>query len=265
MRFASIEQPPTFGGSVKSFDATHARQVPGVIDVVQVPAGIAVVASNSYAAFTGRQALHIVWNPGPHAQLDTDELAKEGVALATSRRGAKVAVHHGDVTTAAGRTLEAIYQTPFLAHAAMEPINATASVTDTGVEVWAPTQAQPLGQAAAAKIAGVPVDKVILHTTYLGGGFGRRLMNDYVEQAVMVSKAIKALVQVIWTRPDDTQHDFYRPMSTNALRGVLDASGNLIALDHLAVAESCLRSLLPEAVKDGIDAAQLDGIINSIY
>jgi isoquinoline 1-oxidoreductase beta subunit len=265
MRFASIEQPPTFGGSVKSFDATHARQVPGVVDVVQVPAGIAVVASNSYAAFTGRQALHIVWNPGPNAQLDTDELAKEGVALATSRRGAKVAVHHGDVTTATGRTLEAIYQTPFLAHAAMEPINATASVTDTGVEVWAPTQAQTLGQAAAAKIAGVPVDKVILHTTYLGGGFGRRLMNDYVEQAVMVSKAIKAPVQVIWTRPDDTQHDFYRPMSTNALRGVLDASGNLIALDHLAVAESCLRSLLPEAVKDGIDAAQLDGIINSIY
>jgi isoquinoline 1-oxidoreductase subunit beta len=265
MRFASIEQPPTFGGSVKSFEATHARQVPGVIDVVQVPAGIAVVASNSHAAFTGRQALHVVWNPGPNAHLDSDKLAEQGITLATSRHGAKVAVHHGDVTAATGRTLEAIYQTPYLAHAAMEPISATASVTDTGVEVWAPTQAQTLAQAAAARIAGVPVDKVILHTTYIGGAFGRRLMNDYVEQAVMVSKAIKAPVQVIWTRPDDTKHDFYRPMSTNALRGVLDASGNLIALDHLAVAESCLRSLLPERVKDGIDPAQLNSIRDSIY
>jgi isoquinoline 1-oxidoreductase beta subunit len=265
MRFASIEPPPTFGGSVKSFDATAARKVPGVSDVVQVPAGIAVVASNSHAAFTGRQALHIVWNPGPNAHLDTDALAAQGVALATSRKGTKIAVNHGNVTAVSGRTLEAVYQTPYLAHSPMEPMNATASVTDDGVEVWAPTQAQTFGQAAAAKIAGVPVEKVVLHTTFLGGGFGRRLMNDYVEQAVMVSKAIKAPVQVIWTREDDTKHDFFRPMSTNALRGVLDAAGNLIGLDHTAVAESCIRGLIPQAVKNGIDAAQMDGIINSVY
>jgi isoquinoline 1-oxidoreductase subunit beta len=265
MHFASVEQPPTFGGSVKSFDATRARQVPGVLDVVQVPAGIAVVASNSWAAFSGRKALHIDWNPGPNAQLDTDTLAAQGIELATSRRGTKVAVHNGDVTAVVGRTLEAIYQTPYLAHSPMEPMNATASVTDAGVEVWAPTQAQTLGQAVAAKIAGVPVDKVVLHTTYLGGGFGRRSTNDFIEHAVSVSKAIKAPVQVIWTREDDTKHDFFRPMSTNALRGVLDAGGNLVALDHIAVAESCLRSLFPPAVQDGIDPAQLDGIINSIY
>lgn len=265
MHFASVEQPPTFGGSVKSFDATRARQVPGVIDVVQVPAGIAVVASNSWAAFSGRKALHIDWNPGPNAHLDTDTLAQQGIVLATSRRGTKVAVHNGDVTTVAGRTLEAIYQTPYLAHSPMEPMNATASVTDAGVEVWAPTQSQTFSQAVAAKIAGVPVDKVVLHTTYLGGGFGRRLMTDFIEQAVSVSKAIKAPIQVIWSREDDTKHDFFRPMSTNALRGVLDTSGNLVALDHIAVAESCLRSVLPPAVKDGIDPAQLDGIINSIY
>ena len=265
MHFASIEQPPTFGGSVKSFDATKARQVVGVIDVVEVPAGIAVVASNTYAAFAGRSALRVVWNPGPNAHLDTDVLARQGIELATSRRGTKVAVHKGDVTAVTGRTLEAIYQTPFLAHAPMEPMNATASVTDAGVEVWAPTQAQTFGQAAAAKIAGVPVDKVILHTTYLGGGFGRRLVNDFIEQAVMVSKAIKAPVQVIWTRPDDTQHDSFRPMSINGLRGVLDSRGNLLALDHIAVAESCARSLLPSFVQNGIDPAQMDGIINSIY
>ena len=265
MHFASIEQPPTFGGSVKSFDATRARQVPGVIDVVQVPAGIAVVASNSWAAFSGRKALHIDWNPGPNAHLDTDTLARQGIELATSRRGTKVAVHNGDVTAVAGRTLEAIYQTPYLAHSPMEPMNATASVTNTGVEVWAPTQGQTFGQAAAARIAGFPVDKVVLHTTYLGGGFGRRTATDFIEQAVSVSKAIKAPVQVIWTREDDTKHDLFRPMSTNALRGILDTSGNLVGLDHIAVAESCLRSLLPPAVKDGIDPAQLDGIINSIY
>jgi isoquinoline 1-oxidoreductase beta subunit len=265
MRFASIEQPPTFGGSVKSFDATAARQVPGVIDVVQVPAGIAVVATNSWAAFSGRKALRIDWNPGPNAHLDTDTLAQQGIDLATSRRGAKVAVNNGNVAAVTGRVLEAIYQTPYLAHSPMEPMNATASVTDTGVEVWAPTQAQTFGQAAAAKIAGVPVEKVVLHTTYLGGGFGRRLVNDFIEQAVSVSKAIKAPVQVIWTREDDTKHDFFRPMSTNALRGVLDASGNLVGFDHIAVAESCVRSLFPSLIKDGIDPAQLDGIINSIY
>jgi isoquinoline 1-oxidoreductase beta subunit len=265
MHFASIEQPPTFGGSVKSFDATAARNVAGVIDVVQVPAGVAVVASNTYAAFAGRKALRVVWNPGPNAHLDTDVLAAQGVELATSRRGTKVAAHKGDVTAVTGRTLEAIYQTPYLAHSPMEPMNATASVTDAGVEVWAPTQAQTFGQMAAAKIAGVPVDKVTLHTTYLGGGFGRRLINDFIEQAVMVSKAVKAPVQVIWTREDDTQHDSFRPMSVNGLRGVLDGSGNLVALDHIAVAESCIRSLIPQAVANGIDPAQLDGVINSIY
>jgi len=206
-----------------------------------------------------------VWDRGPNANLDTTELAARGVELARSRRGTKVAVHNGDVSTARGRVLEAVYQTPYLAHAAMEPINATASVTESGVEVWAPTQAQTFAQAAAARVAGVPVDKVTLHTTYLGGGFGRRLMNDYVEQAVSVSKAISAPVQVIWTREDDTKHDFYRPMSINGLRGVLDAAGNLIALDHIAVAESCLRGLMPSAVKNGIDPGQMDGIINSIY
>lgn len=265
MRFASVEQSPTFGGSVKSFDARKARKVFGVIDVVEVPAGVAVIAQNSWAAFQGRQALKVEWIPGPHAHLDTAQLAAQGVALAKSRRGTKVAVHTGDVTRVSGQTLEAVYQTPYLAHSPMEPMNATASVTESGVEIWAPTQAQTLGQAAAAKIAGVPVEKVVLHTTYLGGGFGRRLVNDYVEQAVMVSKAIKAPVQVIWTREDDTKHDFYRPMSTNALRGVLDAAGNLVALDHTAVAESCIRSLSPPAIKNGVDPAQMDGIINSIY
>jgi isoquinoline 1-oxidoreductase beta subunit len=265
MRFASVEQPPTFGGSVKSFDATHARQVHGVIDVVEIPAGVAVVAENSWAAFQGRQALKIVWNPGPHAHLDTTQLAAQGVELATSRRGTNVAVHTGDVTRVSGRTLEAVYQTPYLAHSPMEPMNATASVTDSGVEIWAPTQAQTIGQAVGAKIAGVPVEKVVLHTTYLGGGFGRRLINDFVEQAVMVSKAIKAPVQVIWTREDDTKHDSFRPMSVNAARGVLDATGNLVALDHTAVAESCVRSLAPGFIKNGIDAAQMDGLVNSIY
>lgn len=265
MHFASIEQPPTFGGSVRSYDALKAKAIPGVLDVIEVPAGIAVVATNSWAAFQGRSALNVVWNPGPHAHLDTRVLATQAAELAKSRRGTKIAVDRGNVTAAAGRALEAVYQTPYLAHAAMEPINATASVSGDHVEVWAPTQAQTLGRAAAARIAGVPVDNVTLHTTYLGGGFGRRLMNDYVEQAVMVSKAIGAPVQVIWTREDDTKHDFYRPMSINGLRGVLDAAGNLVALDHIAVAESCLRSLMPSAVKNGIDPAQLDGIINSVY
>ncbi|MBV8637742.1 MAG: xanthine dehydrogenase family protein molybdopterin-binding subunit [Candidatus Eremiobacteraeota bacterium] len=263
MHFASIERAPRFGATVQSFDASKAKQVPGVLDVVQVPNGVAVVATNTYAAFTGRSALNVVWSAG-NTQLDSDKLFTEREALARSKKGAIVDVNVGNVDTAKGRAFEAVYRTPYLAHAAMEPMNATAHVTSSGVEVWAPTQNQSNARLVAAKAAGVSQDAVTVHTTYLGGGFGRRLENDYVGDAVSVSKAIGAPVQVIWQRTDDIPHDYFRPLSVNLLRGVTDAHGNIISIEHIAVAEPCSTDLFGP-YPHGLDYYQLQGINNVEY
>ena len=263
MRFASIERAPRFGATVKSFDASKAKKVQGVLDVVEVPNGVAVVATNTYAAFAGRNALNVVWSEGD-SHLDTDKLFAEREALAKSKKGAKLAVNVGDVSAAKGRVFEAVYRTPYLAHAAMEPMNATAHVTSDGVEVWAPMQNQTNARGVAAKAAGVSPDRITLHTTFLGGGFGRRLESDYVGDAVSVSKAIGEPVQVIWARTDDIPHDYFRPLSVNALRGVVDTHGNIIAIEHVAVAEPCSTDLFGP-YKNDVDYFQMQGIINVEY
>src|SRR5579862_4635767 len=263
MVYASVQQPPRFGATVKSFDASKAKQVSGVIDVVEIPKGVAVVATNTWAAFAGRKALTVEWTPGLD-HLDTDELYVQREDLARSRRGTLVFVNRGDVEAAGGSSIEAVYKTPYLAHAPMEPMNATAHVTSDGVEVWAPTQNQTQAIGFAAKTAGVATDKVILHTTYLGGAFGRRLVNDFVTMAVAVSKATSRPVKVMWTREDDTQHDFLRPLSVNFIRGAVGPNGRVVALDHVAVAEAPVASILP-LQKPGFDPSQTFGMADSGY
>lgn len=263
MKFASVLYPPVFGAKVTSFDATKTKQVPGVIDVVQIPSGVAVVASNSWAAFQGKAALNVTYDNGPFAQQNTASLKSRFIELARSGSGAITAVSRG-VRNVSGKRLDAIYFGQPAAHATMEPMNATASVTSDGVEIWAPTQTQTAAQLSAAKIAGVAPDKVQIHTTYLGGGFGRRLYTDYTDDAVAVSKAIKAPVQVIWTREDDTQHDWYKPMGANSVSGVLDSDGNLVAMEHTVVMDSILEPLgVP--LKGGLDAVSMDTVINTAY
>lgn len=263
MKFASVLYPPVFGAKVKSFDASKAKQVKGVTDVVQIPSGVAVVATNSWAAFQGKAALSVVYDNGPFASQSTQTLKTRYLELAHSGAGAVVATARGSKNVS-GTKLEAVYFGNLAAHAAMEPMNATASVTSDGVEIWAPTQVQTFAQLGAAKIAGVSPDKVKIHTTYLGGGFGRRLYADFTNDAVAVSKAIKAPVQVIWQREDDTQHDWYKPMGANHVTGVLDAHGNLIAMDHTVVMDSILKGLgFP--LKDGLDAVSVDSVMNTPY
>ena len=264
MKFASILFPPVFGAKVKSFDATKAKQVRGVIDVVQVPRGIAVVADNSWAAFQGKAALTVGYDNGAFANASTESLKAQFLKLASSGTGAIPAVARGSASTA-GKQLEAVYFGNPVAHATMEPQNATASVTADGVEIWAPTQTQTIAQAQAAKIAGVPVDKVTIHTTYLGGGFGRRLYADYSSDAVSVSKVIKGPVQVIWTREDDIQHDLYKPMAASAVSASLDANGNLVAMRHTVVMDSIAEPLGFTLPKSGLDAISMDSVINSQY
>ena len=223
---AVVARCPVFGGRVKRHEARAALALKGVRHVVSISSGVAVVADNFWAAERGRAALGIDWDFGPLAQLDSAAIETR-LRAAVGREGSP-ARNEGDVVKAlsrATRVIEARYETPYLAHASMEPMNCTADVRADGCDVWAPTQAQTDAQALAAKITGLAKSRVNVHTTFIGGGFGRRLRNDFVTEAVETSKAVGAPVKVLWTREDDMRHDFYRPANCVRLRAALDARG----------------------------------------
>ncbi len=212
---AVVARAPVFGGSVKSFDATAAKAVPGVRNVVQVPSGVAVVADHYWAAKLGRDALKVEWDLGPNAALDTLALREQFRTLAAT--DGTVAASAGDAKAALGkaaRTLEAQYHVPYLAHAPMEPLNCTVKIDADRCEIWTGTQFQTLDQQVAAKITGLSPDKVLIHTTFLGGAFGRRATptSDFVSEAVQVAKAAGAPVKTVWSREDDIRGGYYRPM-----------------------------------------------------
>jgi isoquinoline 1-oxidoreductase beta subunit len=226
MLVASIERCPVLGGKVRSFDATGAKAVKGVRHVVSVSNGVAVVADSFWAALKGRRALAVAWDEGPLAGISSAGILREYEAL--GRQPGRVIRKDGDAEQAlrgGGTTLEATYQVPFLEHACMEPMNATAHVRPDACEVWAPTQNPQGTQETAARLAGLPPEKVTVHTTLLGGGFGRRGEVDFVVDAVETSKAVGAPVKVIWTREDDMTHGFYRPATHNVFRAALGAEG----------------------------------------
>jgi len=231
-RFAVLSRPPVRGGKVAGFDADAARKQPGVKAVVEVPSGVAVVADGTWAAIRGREALAARFEAGPNGGLDQAAVAR---LLAEARP--ETVRSEGDLEKALGaaaRKLEATYELPFLAHATMEPMNCTAWWRDGGVEIWAPTQAASWARSEVAKALSVPEEKVKLHVTFLGGGFGRRAMPDFVVEAAEVARAAGGgPVQVVWTREDDMRHDYYRPAGRNELRAGLDAGGKLAAWDHL--------------------------------
>jgi len=264
MLYAAIARSPVFGGRVKTFDASKSKTVAGVLQVVEVSNGVAVVARNTWAAFQGKLALQIVWDEGPNANVSTASLFREAEHLARTHEGEHVAITRGNPASRAGTVLEATYHGPFLAHATMEPQNATAYVRDDGCDVWAPTQVQSRAQAAAVKVTGLPPEKCLIHTTFLGGGFGRRLEADYVEEAVEVSKAVNAPVKVMRTREDDIQHDFYRPMAVNVVRGVVE-NGALTTLSQQKVSQSWLRRWAPPLFKNGWDILSLAETIDVPY
>ena len=267
MKYAAIARCPVFGGKVKSFDASKAKAVKGVTDVVQVPTGVAVIAGNTWAAFQGKSALVVEWDEGPNAQLNSEYMFADGQRLARDPSKGVVALQRGNVESVSGKAIEGMYLGPFLAHATMEPQNATADVRADSAEIWAPTQAQTRALLRTMKITGLPAEKIAIHTAMLGGGFGRRLQSDYIEEAVEVSKAIGAPVKVQWTREDDTQHDFYRPMSVNAIAAVLDDGGRIAAMTHRIVAEATGREYRPKQFGQahGIDGSALRGITDAPY
>jgi isoquinoline 1-oxidoreductase beta subunit len=240
---AAVARCPVWKGTVRGFDPAGALRIPGVRRVVQVPSGVAVLADSTWAAFRGRDALKVEWDPGPNARLDDAAIAR---ALADPAAALRVVRRDGDLAAAlagSARRLEATYEFPLLAHATMEPMNATARVADGGAEVWAPTQSATWAQDEVAKALELPPAKVVVHTTLLGGGFGRRAMPDVAVEAAQVARAAGVPVQVAWTREDDMVHDFYRPPSRNVLAAGLDAGGRLAAWRHTVRAPSIAAQL----------------------
>jgi isoquinoline 1-oxidoreductase subunit beta len=266
MLVGTIAACPVFGGRLEAVDDRSALAVKGVRAVVKLPDAVAVVGEGYWPCKKGLEALSPKWDEGPNAMLDSEHIAtvlNDGF----SADGA-IAETHGDAAAAlqkAAKTIEAIYTLPFLAHATMEPMNATARVTADGCEIWAPTQGPGPAQQAVVKILGLKPEQVKINTTYLGGGFGRKFELDSIIQAVMVAKQVAQPVKLIWAREEDIRHDFYRPVSTARLRAGLDAAGKVTAWDFKIVAPSIMTRVFPQRVKNGIDPSSVEGTVASPY
>jgi isoquinoline 1-oxidoreductase beta subunit len=286
MLTATVVRCPVFGGKVEKVDDSRAKAVPGVRYVVQIDSGVAVVADNFWAATKGREALELTWDEGPNARLSSDALKASFRDLA-AKGEARPARNDGDavkVLRAVADPIGASYELPFLAHATMEPMTCTAHVEKDRCRVWAPTQYQTgfpmfLGGGAlnaAEKACGLSADRIEIHTTQLGSGFGRRLQSDFVYEAVQVSKKVAAPVKVIWSREDDMAHDFYRPMSYHKLKASLGPDGMPLGLHHRVVAPSIILGDLPSwlpgfaadwfgATRDGVDESAVEGAFDMPY
>ena len=270
MMTAVIARCPVFGGKVLSFDATDAQQVPGVKAVLQVPTGVAVIAERFWPAKLGRDKLKVKWDEGDNASLSTTKMLSDFSAQSASP-GA-IAKKVGDPQSAmasASKKIVAEYDVPYLAHAMMEPLNCVVDLKEESCEIWTGTQFETVDRANAAKAAGLSPEKVKINTTLLGGGFGRRAnpASDFVVEAVQVAKVAKAPVKVVWTREDDMQGGWYRPMWHDRFAAGLDASGNPIAWTHTIVGQSIMAGTLFESfgIKDGIDSASVEGAADLLY
>ncbi|MBP6005014.1 MAG: xanthine dehydrogenase family protein molybdopterin-binding subunit [Pyrinomonadaceae bacterium] len=242
MLYATILRCPVIGGKVKSVDDTAAKAVKGVTNVVPLGYGVGVVANSYYAARQGRTALKVTWDEGAMAAVSSETIFASFAEAADKEKGL-VAGKKGDVAAnkaGAAKTVEAVYWSPFVAHGTMEPMNFTADVRADGAEVWGGVQAQMLVQGVVAKTAGVPVEKVKVNTTLLGGGFGRRFEMDYVIDATLLSKTVGKPVKVVWTREDDMQNDFYRPATFNKMSAGINAKGEPVFWHHRVVNDAIM-------------------------
>ncbi len=266
MLHAVVARCPVFDGKVASFKSGKAEKIPGVRKIVPVSTGIAVIADNTWTAIKGRDALEITWDEGPNADNSSDAIQK--LFAKSGEKPGAIARKEGNFEAgmaAAAKKLEAVYEVPFLAHATMEPMNCTADVRPDGCDIHAPTQFQTFAQMTAAKITGLPPEKIRIHTTYLGGGFGRRAEQDFIAEAVEASKAAGAPVQVTWTREDDMQHDFYRPAARSRLAVGLDADGWPVAWSDRIVSPSIVSRFFPGAVKNGLDNSSFEAAADTPY
>ncbi len=270
MLTAVVARPPVFGGHALKFDATDTLKVSGVKAVEQVPSGVAIIADRFWPAKVGRDKLKVEWDLGPNEVLSTEQMLRDFSEL--GKKPGTIAKKTGDPEAAlksAARTLTAEYDVPYLAHAMMEPLNCVVDLRADSCEIWTGTQFETVDQANAAKAAGLPPEKVKIHTTLLGGGFGRRAnpASDFVVEAVHVAKAAKAPVKTVWTREDDLKGGWYRPMWHDQFVAGLDASGNPILWTHTIVGQSITQGtpFEPYTIKAGVDSTSVEGAADLIY
>ncbi len=270
MLVAVVARPPVFGGKLKSFNADKTKAVPGVRYVVEIERGVAVVADGFWPAKLGREALEIVWDEGPRASLDSRTQREEYAGLA--KKTGVVAKNEGEAVSAlskASKKLEAIYDLPYLAHATMEPMNCVADVRADSCEIWVGTQFQSGDRDAAARDTGLKPEQVKLHTTLLGGGFGRRspLDSHVVREAVQISKTVKVPVKVVWTREDDMRGGYYRPRAYHTVSAGLDGNGKPVAWQQRIVCQSIFvgTPFEPAVVKNGVEETAVEGAADLPY
>jgi isoquinoline 1-oxidoreductase beta subunit len=266
MQVAAIAISPVFGGKLQSLNEAAVRAVRGVRQVVRIEEAVAVVADHMGAARKGLAAADIQWDDGPNSTISSTDIVRQ--LEAASNQPGTVARNEGDTETAlaaAAQRLEVIYRMPFLAHAAMEPMNCTVHVREDGCDIWVGTQIPTLTQAAVAQLTGLPKDAVKIHNHLLGGGFGRRLEPDCTLLAVKIAQQVDGPVKVVWSREEDIQHDMYRPYYYDRLSAGVDAAGKPIAWAHRICGSSIFARYLPRLFKNGLDPEAVDGAAEPPY
>jgi len=265
MAYAAVKMCPVYGGKLRSHDAAAVKTRPGVLAVVPLDDGVAVVAKGYWQARKAVDALPVEFDEGPGAGVSQDDLLQLYRA-ALQDGGSWVVTKPGTPEGAAlPVALTAEYQSQFLAHATMEPMNCTARVDASGCDVWAPTQGQELAQRTVTRLLGLPSDKVRIHRTQIGGGFGRRLIPDFITQAVTIARAAGRPVKVVWSREDDLQRDFYRPAVVHRLGAAIDRRGQLAHVAHKLVSPSILQFVAPPKVSATFDPSCLEGLYETHY
>jgi isoquinoline 1-oxidoreductase subunit beta len=264
MKFATVAACPVHGGKVRYVDDTAAKKIAGVRKVVVLDDMVAVVGDHTWAAKQGLDALKVDWDEGANAHLSTDDIWRE--LRAASEKDGAVAKSVGDIAKglATGERVEAAYELPFLAHAPMEPVNATVHFKGDSCEVWTGTQVMTRCQSEAAKAAGLPVEKVAVHNHLLGGGFGRKLEADMVVAAVRVAKQVDGPVKVLWTREEDIRHDVYRPVYRDTIAATL-SDGKIAAWKYKVTGSSVMARWFPAGFANGIDIDAIDSAVDMPY
>lgn len=267
MKYATIHACPVLGGRLLQVDEQAARQVPGVVEIIRLPDAVAVIGEHTWAAFAGLRALQIDWDYGVNATLDSAQMEAE-IRAALDKPGA-LANEVGDIEQAlrnAAKKVEAEYELPFLAHAALEPMSCVAQVRADAVELWVGTQVPVRAQQAAAQAANRPPEQVVIHNQWIGGAFGRRLEADFISQAVAIASRVAYPVKLIWTREEDTTHDRYRPHYIDRFAAALDDQGRLQGWRHTIAGASVLAEFAPAAVPpNGLDADAVENAAKPIY
>jgi isoquinoline 1-oxidoreductase beta subunit len=269
MVYAAVESAPTIGGTPASIDDAAARGMPGVIGIVALASAVAVVAEHYWQARLALEKLKIAWQRGSGGEIGEAQLAERYRSALAGTEGWARAETRGDAAAAlagAERLVAAEYEAAWVSHAPMEPMNATVSVTDDAVTVWAPTQGMQMTQVVLAAVLKIAPEKIVIHRTYLGGGFGRRLLADFVVQAALCSKAVGRPVKVIWSREEDIKQDWFRPAFLVQSRAALAADGLPLAVQHRLVAPTILAPVSPTPIKPGtVDGLAVEGLVAHPY